>query len=222
MLVAMGCIISACYVSTSLTIKLVKRIKDAQKREEALNIQNDWRYARNDQQYSRRPKDLWAVPKLYNLWTAISIFRELRYNGTTETRAYKYLIKSGDILVTDKEQSLVYMFDNLKWKVYSSNNLVAVASIHEPDGDENWIPVGRDKDIQERVEQMLNRLIILLRKTEQDLKNEDDRKFSDQKASILGNGTRKHDMSPMAALEAPSVIKNVMSLTEKDALGIRL
>jgi hypothetical protein len=223
MSVIFGFAIGACFFSTGLTIRLVKRIKDAKKREE-IKAQNDWRY-------SRRPKDLRDIQELYSIDDAIRVFRQLRYNerpcaphtdNRTETRAYKYLMESGHIIVNSSGLYTIYMFDNLKWKVYSSNNLVAVASIHEPAGNENWIYVNKDKDIRERVEQMLNRLIVLLRKTEQNFKIEDDKKFSAQKAMILGNVTRDYNASSIAALEAPSVITNVMSLTEKDALGIRL
>jgi hypothetical protein len=218
MLVILGFVIGAgaCSFSTGLTIRLLKRIKDTKKREKTKE-QNDWRY-------SRRPDDLRDVPKLYELWDAISVFRELRCNMCGKTRAYKYLIESGHITVKDGGRyEDIYKFDNLKLKTDAYNNRnLAVASMSEPDGKENWVTVTKDKDIQERVEQMLNRLIILLRKTEKDLKNEDDKKFLDQKAVILGNATKKHDTSPMAALKAPSVIKNVLSLTEMDALGIQL
>jgi hypothetical protein len=210
----------------TLTIPDTKTIKHIQDAKTIKPQQNDWRD-------SRRPDDLRDVPKLYNLREARYVLLEAQYgtvinhNGEISRMAFECLIKSGYILNISK--GTIYVFDGLKLKIKMYSDELEVASMSEPatprDDKENWLPISedvKDKDIQERVEQMLNRLIILLRKTEQDMKNEDDIKLSAQKAAILKSAERNYNTSPVAALEAPSVITNVMSLTEKDALGIRL
>jgi hypothetical protein len=179
MFVIIGFLISACAMSVGLIIRHMKHIRDAK----VLKIKNDWRY-------SRKPEDLQNIPKLYDLGNAISVLNQLKHNGRSETRAYKYLKKSEHILVKYSGRYTIYIFDNLKLKVGYPFD-IAVASMSELDGNENWISVNKDKDIKERVEQMLNRLIILLRKIEQDMKNKDDKKFLDQKAAILGSAEIK-------------------------------
>jgi hypothetical protein len=179
--------LSVCSVPAGLIVRQIKR-RSAKKREEILKIhklqQNDWRY-------SRRPDDLRDAPELYTIDDVISILRQLRYNGRGETRAYNHLRQSKQISITNVDHfTNIYKFDGIKLRINFRNDRVAIAALSER-SYEKWISINRDKDLLERAEQMLNRLIILIGKTKQELEKEDDKKFAEQKVAILGSSKIK-------------------------------